>query len=91
MKLKFTFTSLEYLILLSVVVLFVLYFRMGSGSDSDPVGLFLQQRKGGRRKYIIAQYSSSASITKLYDSMYYDVENRNMSSCSGLNILGRPT
>jgi hypothetical protein len=51
---------------------------MGSGSDSDPVeGFISYNRKGGRRKYIIAQYSSSASITKLYDSMYYDV-NRNV-------------
>jgi hypothetical protein len=71
MKLKFTFTSLGYfLILLSVVVLFVLYFRMGSGSDSDPVeGFISTQRKAEGESILLPQYSSSASITKLYDSM----------------------
>jgi hypothetical protein len=57
MKLKFTFTSL------GVFFNFIergssvrpVFFRMGSGSDSDPVeGFISQQRKGGRRKYIIA-------------------------------------
>jgi hypothetical protein len=63
---------------------------MGSGSDSDPVEGFISynNEKAEGESILLPQYSSSASITKLYDSMYYDVENRNVIQLFGSEYTG---
>jgi hypothetical protein len=65
---KFTFTSLGYFNFIERGSSVRPVFLMGSGSDSDPVEGFIQQRKGGRRKYIIGTHPPPL-LLKLYDSM----------------------